>query len=78
MVSAGGGSNPGGLYKCPHCPQWVAYGDRFCRQCGHEYTVEEVAQMKRRDRFDTIRFPLKRVVLFWLLGIICLVMFFSG
>ena len=39
--------NSDAVYRCPYCAEFVSFGDRFCKNCGQEFTEDDVATMKK-------------------------------
>ena len=42
-------SNLRDVFKCPGCEARVGYGDKFCRNCGREFSSKDVRLMKKED-----------------------------
>ena len=38
-------------YKCTECEGAVSAGDKFCKHCGHRFTVSDVEAMRKESHF---------------------------
>lgn len=39
------------IYRCSYCKGWVAYGDAYCKNCGHKFSASDAERIKRSHSF---------------------------